>query len=278
MDKEYEPINFTYYNPKESIFKAGRHEREKYTVYSCCNKENCDAYKCGMCLMLNWSAYGFHKCPYGKLHTNVGLTKAAKCCGDMISMAREQYKDVEYALKGLRHVCRIGDYVYLNLPHLYNYINPIRQRDFFVDDDTIKSEDFTPEFIVELIKFRPCALMGGEIRSYQKLSVPEFCDQLKRHMPEMFQEVKKIYPEIEGFVEDIDYRGKDAKVKTLLPGTVKLGSNIAQWDGEVIRMQGNQLMFCHLNNEEVVIIPNDSTCVTVANNKTVTNETEFKDG
>ena len=33
--------------------------------------------------------------------------------------------------------------------------------------------------------------MGGEIISYQKEEVPKFCIQLKRYMPDMFEEVKK---------------------------------------------------------------------------------------
>ena len=57
-------------------------------------------------------------------------------------------------------------------------------------------------------------------------------------MPEMFEKVKKIYPEIEDRIEDIDYRDKEARVVTLLPGKVKLSTKILEWDGSVIKADG----------------------------------------
>lgn len=141
----------------------------------------------------------------------------------------------------------------------------------------IKKEDFTPEFIVELIKYRPCALMGGEISSYQKKYVPKFCDQLKRFMPDMYRKVCEIYPEIEQIVENIDYIGKRAKLITLLPGEVKLSTDILEWDGELLHCKGKQISFWKLDDEEVTIIPNKNTMVTIYDNSTVTEETEFEE-
>lgn len=213
---EYKPINFTYYDPRTSIFKSGKSDRERISVYKCNNCENCDAYKRKRCVMLN--GLWWHKCPYGAIEKKEGFTKAARKCGYLIMEYKGKYGDVEYALKSLNFVCEIGDYVFLGLPHLNGYNNPIRNSDFFVDNDMIKKEDFTPEFIVELIKYRPYALMGGEISSYQKEYVPKFCDQLKRFMPDMYTRVCEIYPEIRSLVENIDYTGKRAKLMTLLPG------------------------------------------------------------
>ena len=206
-----------------------------------------------------------------------GFTKAARKCGYLVSEYKEKYGDVEYALKPLNFVCEIGDYVYLGLPHLNGYNNPIRNSDFFVDDDMIKKEDFTPEFIVGLIKYRPYALMGGEISSYQKEYVPKFCDQLKRFMPDMYTRVCEIYPEIRSLVENIDYTGKRAKLMTLLPGEVKLSTDVLEWDGELLHGKGKQISFWGLDDEEVTIIPNENTIVTICDNSTVTNETEFEE-
>lgn len=191
---EYKPINFTYYDPRTSIFKSGKSDRERISVYKCNNCENCDAYKRKCCVMLN--GLWWHKCPYGTIEKKEGFTKAARKCGYLIMEYKGKYGDVEYALKPLNFVCEIGDYVYLGLPHLNGYNNPIRNSDFFVDNDMIKKEDFTPEFIVELIKYRPYALMGGEISSYQKEYVPKFCDQLKRFMPDMYTRVCVTYQKV----------------------------------------------------------------------------------
>lgn len=272
---DYKPICFTYYNPRTSIFKSGKSVRERVSVYKCSNCENCNAYKKKKCVMLN-GIWG-HSCPYGTIEKKEGFTKAARKCGYLVSEYKGKYGDVEYALKPLNFVCEIGDYVYLGLPHLNGYNNPIRNSDFFVDDDMIKKEDFIPEFIVELIKYRPCALMGGEISSYQKEYVPKFCDQLKRFMPDMYTRVCEIYPEIRSLVENIDYTGKIAKLMTLLPGKVELSTDILQWDGELLHGEGRQISFWNLKDEEVTIIPNENTMVKIRDNSTVTDETEFEE-
>lgn len=272
---EYKPINFTYYNPCTSLFKASKSDRERITVYLCNNSENCDAYKRGKCIMLN----GFgHRCPYGKIERREGYTKAARKCGELVNTMRAKYSDVEYALKSLSFVCNIADYVFLNLPYLDNYQNPFRPKDFFAcGDDVIQRDNFTPELVVELIKYKPYALFGGEIKSYQNEHIPKFCSQLKRHMPDMYKKVRDIYPAIEERIENIDYTDKRAKVMTLLPGKVKLSTNILEWDGKVIRGKGNQIIFWRLKDEDLIIVPTKDTVVTIYDNGTVTDETELID-
>lgn len=271
----YEPINLTYYNPCNSIFKAGKSDRERVALYMCSNKDNCDAYKRNKCVMMN-GLWG-HSCPYGHTTKETGFTKAAKNCGKLVREYKDKYGEVEYSKKDLGFVCYIGDYVYLNLPHLINYSNSIREKNFFIGDDMIKREDFTPEFVVELIKFRPRALMGGEITSYQKEEVPKFCTQLKRYMPDMYEKVKAIYPEIDKYIKEIDYSDKYAKVKTLLPGKVKISIYYCEWDGKVIRGTGKGLGIFDVEDAEVIIIPKDDTYVKIVDNATVTEETEFRD-
>ncbi len=258
------------------MFKSGRSDKERITVYTCNNSENCDACKRNKCVMLN-GLYS-HSCPYGQMRREEGYTKAARRCGDLIRKRKEEYGDVAHSKGDLKFLCYIGDYVFLPLPHLINYSNSIRDKNFFKGDgDIIKKEDFTPEFIVELIKYRPEALMGGEITSYQKKEVPKFCNQLKRYMSDMYEKVKTIYPEIEDRIEDIDYRDKMAKVVTLLPGKVKLSTKILEWDGSVIKAEGNQLTFWGLSRETVIITPDENTYVKIVDNATVTDDTEFKD-
>lgn len=273
---EYRPICFTYYDPRTSIFKSGESDRESISVYKCNNCENCDAYKRKCCVMLSRLLW-WHKCPYGTIEKKEGFTKAARKCEYLLSEYEGKYGYVKYELKPLNFVCEIGDYVYLGLPHLNGYNNPIRNSDFFVDDDMIKKDDFTPEFVVELIKYKPYALMGGVISSYQKEYVPKFCDQLKRFMPDIYRKVCEIYPEIEQIVENIDYIGKRAKLITLLPGEVKLSTDVLEWDGELLHGKGKQISFWKLDDEEVTIIPNKNTMVTIYDNSTVTEETEFEE-
>ncbi len=117
----------------------------------------------------------------------------------------------------------------------------------------------------------------GEIESYQKKDVPRFCYQLKRNIPDLYQQVVEIYPEVQNLIENINYVGKKAKVKTLLPGKVKLSSDILDWDGDVLKAKGKQIWWWELQDEEVTIIPDDETVVEVCDNETVTDGTELVD-
>lgn len=272
---EYKAINFTYYNPNSSIFKAGKSDRERATVYWCNNSKNCEAYKRGKCVLLN--GLGGRKCPYGKIERQVGYTKSARKCGDLVNRMKSKYGDVAYALKNLCFLCNIGDYVFLNLPHLINYSNSIRDVNFFINDDMIKKEDFTPDFVVELIKYRPRALMGGEIEAYQREAIPKFCSQLRKYMPDMYEKVKFVYPEIDTRIEIISYVDKKARLVTLLPGKVKLSTDVLEWDGKLLHAKGHQISFWGMSEEEVTIVPNPKTVVKVLDNSTVTDDTELED-
>ena len=64
---------------------------------------------------------------------------------------------------------------------------------------------------------------------------------------------------------------------TLLPGKVKLSTDILEWDGRVIKAEGNQISFWRLTNELVVVTPDESTYVQIVDNAMVTDDTEFKD-
>lgn len=270
----YSIINLRYYDPNNSLFKSGRNDREYIKTYWCNNSENCEAYKRKKCVMLN-GLWG-ESCPYGKIRQENGYTKAARNCGKLIRDAKSKYGFCEYALKELKFLCKVGDYVFLNLPHLDNYVNPFPG---IVNKYFLPAELFTAEKVVELIKYVPRALFErSPITAYQREYVPVFCNQLKRYMPDMYEKVKAIYPEIESRIEKIDYKGKQAKVFTLLPGIVKVGSNQFEWNGEYLSGKASNILFSGMKDgEEMRIIPHKDTCVEIADNATVTEETEFRD-
>lgn len=265
---DYKPIYFTYYDPNYYQGMADYYSHEKYCVfvYKCNNCDNCDAYKRKRCVMLNKSEY---KCPHCEIEKNESFDR------NLIRKYREKYGDIEDALKPLDFVCRIADCVYIGVTyHLYN--NTIFY-DNFVGEKIIKETSFTPEFIVKLIKYIPGKLLDGEITSYQDKLVIKFCDQLKRFMPDMYKRVYEIYPSIESISAKVDYIGKRAKLITLLPGEVKLSTDVLEWDGELLHGKGKQISFWKLDDEEVTIIPNKNTMVTIYDNSTVTEETELEE-
>ena len=121
-------------------------------------------------------------------------------------------------------------------------------------------------------------MLDGEIASHRDKLIAKFCDQLKRVMPDMYRRVYEIYPKIESIAAKADYTGKTAKLMSLLPGKVKLSTDIFEWDGKSLHGKGKQLSYnWRLNDEEVTIIPNENTMVTICDNSTVTEETEFEE-
>jgi hypothetical protein len=273
MDKQYEVINFRYTDPANSIFKSGKSDRAQYWVYRCCNKDNCAAYRSGKCFMHN-GLWG-QRCPYGNTISETGFTPRAAGYGKFLGDAKEKYRDYAYKLSDVKFPCIIGDYVHIGLPHLKNYVNPIKEE--LIGESLIKRDNFTPEFVLYLIRYRPQALMGGEITSYQREEIPRFISQLKKHMPEVYAKVVALDPSVADRIANINYKGKYALVKTLLPSKVKLSTNILDWDGKQLKAKGRDISFWRLDNEEVIITPNDETYVEIVNNDSVDENTVFRE-
>ena len=274
-NNNYEPINLTYCDLTNSLFKPNRSDRESYTLYLCSKKDTCDAYKCGQCVLLS-GLYG-HRCPYGKIQRREGFTRSARKCGQLIREIKSQYPTICYKLKPVASLCKINDYVYLGLPHLINYVNSIRDNSFFIGGDIIPLNEFTPQFISELLEFKPRALMGGVIEDYQKKHIPMFCFKLKQYLPEMYNQVLAIYPRLASICDNISFISKKAKVKTLLPGKIKIGTHIVEWDGTNIITNAKELAIFGLKDEKVVIDVSDDTIATIVDDTIVKEDTIFID-
>lgn len=278
---KYEVINIRTFNPRNSMSKAVKKEREKVMIYSCCNKDNCDAYKKGHCIMFN-GLYGA-RCPYGDYKEVYGYTGKAKKCGELLEEYKNKYKkENNKLLTSVKFVCCIGDYIHLNLAYLDNWVNPIYNKEtekMFFSRLLLKKEYFTNEFIIELLKYQPKALFGGVISDYQKEDAPLFAWQLKKYVPQKYNEVLKEYPKIEELANQVSFIGDEVRVKTLDPGKVCVSANKKPiiWDGEYLRGQVKDIaIFGTLVEEEFIIKPTDETVVYVYDNDTVNENTIFE--
>ena len=280
-EKKQEVINFSSYNPKDknSIAKAGKSDRECIRLIKCCNKENCDAFKKGKCILKN--PYLIHqKCPYGKKEVKEGFTKAAKGCGEMVEKYRKFYSKIGNHLEKADELCIIGNYVYLNLPFLTNVQNDFRNESFFYADGMIRKSDFTPELIKELFEYIPQRKYGAtkdsEIKSYQNKHLPAFAYQLNKNYPDLYAEVRAIYPDIDKYKDSLSFIGKNAKILTLNPGKVKIDNNIVYWDGKYIIGNSKEFDIKGLSSfNKALIIPNEYTIVEIADDNTVNDNTIF---
>ena len=271
--KRYEVVNFTYYDPQNSLFKSSKSDRARYTIYQCCNKENCGAFMRGKCFMLN--GLGGKPCPYGRRSGETGYTPRARGYYSFLRDAKEKYGEHAYKLSHLSSPCVIGEYVHIALPYLKNYVNPISEE--LISEALIEKGKFDIDFVVRLVKFRPRAIMGGEITSYQREDVPKFLLQLKRNFPDLYTELLVRESWVKDKVESVSYKDKHALVKTLLPSRVKLSTNVLKWDGAVLTAQGKDISFWGLSDEKIIIDPTDKTFVQILEDDSVTDDTVFRD-
>lgn len=293
-------INITYYDPRHSLFKAGKSDREFVRLFYCDNYKNCKAYQNKTCLLLN-GVYG-HNCPYGKIQKETGYTKASYKCGDLITKYVSQYKQKCYALKEIKHIEQLNDYIFLNLPewfdcnHSYGYMTKTKDgyinksedelnyhksmQDYFknviINKNCVHIDNFNEELIYRILDFRPKSFFGDTINAYENECIPQFCYELKKYFPDLFHSVAKHRSDIIDYANKVTFIGKQAKLLTLNPGKVKVNTMIFNWDGKVIETTANQAhMWGNLKDAKVVITPTENSIVEIYDNDTVNENTIF---
>ncbi len=283
---EQQIINVNLYGGK-GIFGGKETPLEASIVY-CDRYETCSYFKNNQCLNIRAPFSG--SCKYGKVRTVTGYTSRAKKYYDFKKEweNHEKYNKLKYP-PGKLGV--IGDEVVLPYPHIYIKENengsltiegPLLFSNKIAFIDITK---FTSEFINKLCTFRPRAIMGGEITSYQRETVPLFLAHLKEVLPEKYAEIKSKNPEI---ANEINYVGRRALLATINPSFVFYQSRQYPqfnekwyWDGEVLAYSSGYTqefrVTKHYEVLEIKIKPSDKSIITISNNEQVTENTVFVD-
>lgn len=280
----YKVIDATIFDPKDHPFKSVRNEKASCSIILCNNAENCDLYKKNQCVRIN--LFG-EPCPHGKNLKEEGFTKNAKAYQSWINERKEKYADVLRKLKHAEDIMAVvGDYIYLPYSHAdMNKNVPFLRHDLYLlpGIKLVKKEDFNLNTIKNIISFRPQAMMGGEITSYQNEIVPKFILHLSEVFPELYNELIKEMPELTITKENVNYVGRKA-----LLATVKVGSTFTHhkgqsyeekwtWDGEYMNYKGNKLSFAitEFDSVEIKLKPKANAIITIEDNEQVTKETKF---
>lgn len=290
------PIHFHLFNPAERqlFFKPTANDRAKAYIISCSNSENCPLHKQGQCL---WKpTFGYSKCPYGKYEERKGPTKRAKKLYEWCRQQKEEFKGVPYLSEPVAKLVVIGEYVYLPYAHIAMNKNiPILEYShiFASGSQLMKREDFTIENIAKILNFVPEALFGGYIQSYQKEEMPKFIAHLSEVMPELYNELIRVYPNfIERYkLNNKNYVGRIALLKTINPcsfttkGTREAKYQVKwQWDGSKLRTNMKDGEHAYnttwgemkdLEGFEIVLEPSDKTQITISDNSQVGPKTVF---
>lgn len=272
---QYPKLVCWYYNDGNNIFTKTPQKECIIRVYAK-NEEAERIAETGYVAILNQNIG--NEDPYFKIERQYGYTKKAKRYRDIYYKMLDTYPELENSLKSINSkVKSYGDYVYINLAYIDNYVNPLTKTDIFLTKHFIPKSKFTIETMETLLNYHPYAMMGGEIMDYQDKEIPALLLALKIEMPEFYEQLYKNSSRVKEIDKTITFKGKTAYLKTLTPGDVELrlgfiDRQVFYWDGTVLT---NETQAYDKSKLLQTITPSDNTTVTIMDDMTVTSETKF---
>lgn len=282
------PIHFHLYDPTaHSLFKTKANDKAESHSIHCSNSENCALFARGECVLreLFVSANG---CAYGSLSISMGPTKRAKGFSKWVAEQRKKYEGVGELSWPTKRMAIVGDNVFLPYAHMnMNHSVPFLKHHMFFSNGShfMPLRSFTLDVVLNMLDFRPKAMMGGEITEYQKTEIPTFLTHLKEEMPDMYAMVIKARPDKEGVMRS--NIGRKAYIHSLRPGVVvtkyhnekSLRTQHWKWDGEYLISDDAGLSFAIVAFDECVIRlkPKQGETVEIVSDDQVDEATRYKD-
>lgn len=267
---------------KPSLFgKSNKNEKSQLHLYSCENPSECDAYNKGVCINAH-NVFG-SRCPKGTKRVIEGFSQRAKKYHSQISEWKEKYSETLWKLKKApERIVKVYGGWMLPYPHInMDKDLPFHGVSGFMLNGApfLAEEDFTKGLFGRLLEQRPQALMGGEIKSYQKEVVPKFVKDLHDNYPQKYNEVAN--DKARNIIDSYDFVGRKAYLKTLAPNCeVVISRKTWSWDGSVISRRNLETMIfepvkwtrCYIE-----FTPDDSAIVEITDNNQVIDTTILAD-
>lgn len=259
-------VSWSYY-PASSYIK---NDKEQLIEVYLNNPEGESVLEAGLLPRLG---FRMNKDPYFTVKKTDGRTIRAKSYGKLANKHKNKYPELENKLRKTdKKLLNFGEYVFIDLPFINNYVNPIVNEEKWFNEQYIKKDFFNEELIRELIDYKPIALFDRkEITDYQEKTLPAFLRALSLFDKELYN--KSILGT--AFEEkQISYIGLKAKLNTLNAGKVLYRYDIAReefiWDGELLTKVEK------LDDGSALIVkPVKEVVVEIVDNNTVTGQTKF---
>lgn len=234
-------INVSLYGGK-GIFGGKETPLEADEIY-CDVYNTCSFYKEGKCLRCR--SFLAPICKFGSNEIIKGYTSRAKKYYTFKNKYKEDemYNKLEYpnSLVGI-----MNDYLYMRLKFVSvrkkedcaNYCKEIGNG--YVINDVgfgtgavfIPLTEVTADLLYSIFSFKPHAIMGGEITTYQEKIVPDIIQSMRRIVPDIYNNFVTKYPQ---YNITPNYIGKKAYIYSLKPNTTFILNNYKwTYDGEYI--------------------------------------------
>lgn len=206
-------IHANVYDPSApSIFKSKANDRAECQTITCIN-ESCPLLARGECFMRG-GLFG-NRCPYGSAKRHKGPTKRAAKFHAWIREQKEEHKGVPFLQPAQNKMEFIGEYVLLPYSHMTMCDSvPFKSRAGFASsgDPYLPREFWTLKTVIALLNYRPMAMMGGEIVSYQREEIPKFLLHLRELDKDMWQQLITAIPQYD---VEANHIGRKAVLATL---------------------------------------------------------------
>lgn len=283
---EYKPVHFHFFDPTgPRLFKGKANDRAEFQYVTCCLGE-CplrDAKTCATRAGLFGAS-----CPYGRVGRSTGPTARAKSFSKFEKDAKAEFSGVPYLDRPTEKMAFVGEYVYLPYSHMNMNKSVWGEKSSGLlssGSDFLPKSQWTMETVVSIINFRPQALFGGEIRAYQKESVPKFLTHLRECDPEMWSALVAKNPHLDS---QSNHVGRKAFLKTLKAPIKWLRPYNGQypvlwsWDGEYLTTTSEHAYNSTWGHVKAVVAdirlkPDETTTVEVQSNDWVLETTRFLD-
>lgn len=283
-----EVINIGLYGGK-SIF-GGKETKLEASVISCDHHQACSFYQNNQCLRVR--SMSGASCKFGSTSNHTGYTSRAQKYGAF----KRKWQEHEAYGKLSHPPSKLGVIDgYIVFPYPYISLK-LEGRKILLDGPSfgfgnkitfIPIEIFDADLIHRICEYKPQAIMGGTITTYEKETVPLFLSHLEEVLPDLYSELKRKYPIYD---KEIDYVGRKALLKTLNPCEISYSSKdyryrefdeTWEWDGEFLTRKSGYVRSVNVIKdyevESFVLKPNDNAVVTVTSNEQVNKNTIFKD-
>ena len=287
-ENKMEQVHGHVYNPTSpSIFKAKANTKaEAFEIY-CSNKDSCEAFHSGYCLLRITGIFYSGACPYGKNVRITGPTRRAKKFFTWIDNLKDKYKSVGTLKEPEnKRLLSIGDYYYM--PYSYMTCLNKKSKNLFYklcdNDGIIKKEHLTVELLKELYNLSPRNMWNNsKITKYQEKIVPKFLNDLATFAPDLFKLLAPYLSKTEIHLNlKVNYVGKKVLLSSINNNVeVIILKKPWFWDGEVLTLEGEScsgilsMEFGVAKSNKVIVTPREDAVITITSNEQCNDSTKI---
>lgn len=293
-------IYWRIFNPQAKSFFGPSKANEPATLetIACSNCDNCELLKSRSCSFQ--PIIGWNRCPYGFYSTSKGPTKRSKSCHTWVSDQKKKFESTPILVdqSPKNKYAYVGEYIYFPYAHAtLNEAVPFGQKANLLSSGNcfLPKAHWNIETIEKIVKFRPQALFGGEITTYQSKEMPLFLTHLKEKDPDLYKGLLDKNPH---FIKQYSLNSKKNAIgRTALLSTIAYPTEYTtsgsregkykvkwQWDGKVLRAINQEHAynktwgeFKKYNKIEVILEPRPDEEIVIQDESWVNENTKFVD-